>query len=128
MRFPSPMFATIWLRLFNLNGKSGFCSWVGLTNLWFVCLFHDGCSKHAFKCIRTRMAPIRRKKHAMIRFLKKDVADLLANGLDTHAFGRVCFFSSAGRSVVQRCLCIALESRMGFVLGQKRVRESCLWV
>jgi hypothetical protein len=41
------------------------------------------------------MAPIRRKKHAMIRFLKKDVADLLANGLDTHAFGRVCFFSRA---------------------------------
>lgn len=35
------------------------------------------------------MAPIRRKKHAMIRFLKKDVADLLAIGLDTHAFGRM---------------------------------------
>jgi hypothetical protein len=52
---------------------------------------HDGCSKHAFKCIRTRMGPIRRKKHAMIRFLKKDIADLLANDLDTHAFGRVRF-------------------------------------
>jgi hypothetical protein len=38
------------------------------------------------------MVPIRRKKHAMIRFLKKDVADLLANGLDTHAFGRVRSF------------------------------------
>ncbi|PUZ59386.1 hypothetical protein GQ55_4G037000 [Panicum hallii var. hallii] len=50
--------------------------------------FYNKC-KHAFKCIRTRMAPIRRKKHAMIRFLKKDVADLLANGLDTHAFGRI---------------------------------------
>ncbi|KAL6603613.1 hypothetical protein ACP70R_043974 [Stipagrostis hirtigluma subsp. patula] len=50
--------------------------------------FYNKC-KHAFKCIRTRMGPIRRKKHAMIRFLKKDVADLLANGLDTHAFGRM---------------------------------------
>ncbi|CAN6193375.1 unnamed protein product [Urochloa humidicola] len=50
--------------------------------------FYNKC-KHAFKCIRTRIAPIRRKKHAMIRFLKKDVADLLANGLDTHAFGRM---------------------------------------
>ncbi|CAN6200715.1 unnamed protein product [Urochloa humidicola] len=50
--------------------------------------FYNKC-KHSFKCIRTRMAPIRRKKHAMIRFLKKDVADLLANGLDTHAFGRM---------------------------------------
>jgi hypothetical protein len=25
----------------------------------------------------------------MIRFMKKDIADLLTNGLDTHAFGRV---------------------------------------
>ncbi|WVZ78836.1 hypothetical protein U9M48_026486 [Paspalum notatum var. saurae] len=50
--------------------------------------FYNKC-KHAFKCIRMRMVPIRRKKHAMIRFLKKDVADLLANGLDTHAFGRM---------------------------------------
>ncbi|XP_062227722.1 uncharacterized protein LOC133926003 [Phragmites australis] len=50
--------------------------------------FYNKC-KHAFKCIRTRMGPIRRKKHAMIRFLKKDVADLLANGLDNHAFGRM---------------------------------------
>ncbi|TVU08608.1 hypothetical protein EJB05_42017 [Eragrostis curvula] len=50
--------------------------------------FYNKC-KHAFKCVRTRMGPIRRKKHAMIRFMKKDVADLLANGLDTHAFGRM---------------------------------------
>ncbi|CAN6177036.1 unnamed protein product [Urochloa humidicola] len=50
--------------------------------------FYNKC-KHAFKCIRMQIAPIRRKKHAMIRFLKKDVADLLANGLDTHAFGRM---------------------------------------
>ncbi|KAL5225253.1 hypothetical protein ABZP36_011892, partial [Zizania latifolia] len=45
--------------------------------------------KHAFKCIRMRLVPIRRKKQAMIRFLKKDIADLLTNGLDTHAFGRM---------------------------------------
>lgn len=36
------------------------------------------------------------------------------------------YVSLAGRSVVQRCVCIALESRMGFVLGQKQVGESCL--
>ncbi|KAF2928181.1 uncharacterized protein [Oryza sativa Japonica Group] len=50
--------------------------------------FYNKC-KHAFKCIRTRLALIRRKKQAMIRFMKKDIADLLTNGLDTHAFGRM---------------------------------------
>jgi hypothetical protein len=35
---------------------------------------------------------LRQKKHAMIS-LKKDVTDLLANGFDVHAFGRVCFFT-----------------------------------
>ncbi|KQK17250.1 uncharacterized protein LOC100832711 isoform X1 [Brachypodium distachyon] len=50
--------------------------------------FYNKC-KHAFKCIRTRLVLIRRKKQAMIRFMKKDIADLLANGHDTHAFGRM---------------------------------------
>jgi hypothetical protein len=60
------------------------------------------------------MAPIRRKKHAMIRFLKKDVADLLANGLDTHAFGRV---RSSRLSLAQHCVSVALAPQMIFVLG-----------
>ncbi|XP_006656403.1 uncharacterized protein LOC102718747 [Oryza brachyantha] len=50
--------------------------------------FYNKC-KHAFKCIRMRLVPIRRKKQAMVRFTKKDIADLLTNGLDTHAFGRM---------------------------------------
>ncbi|CAM0909534.1 unnamed protein product [Alopecurus aequalis] len=50
--------------------------------------FYTRC-KHAFKCIRTRLVVIRRKKQAMIGFLKKDVAELLSNGHDTHAFGRM---------------------------------------
>lgn len=32
---------------------------------------------------------IRRKRKATEKFLKKDVADLLANGLDINAYGRV---------------------------------------
>uniref|UniRef100_A0ACD5ZED6 Uncharacterized protein n=1 Tax=Avena sativa TaxID=4498 RepID=A0ACD5ZED6_AVESA len=50
--------------------------------------FYNRC-KHAFKCIRTRLVVIRRKKQAMIGFLKKDVAELISNGHDTHAFNRV---------------------------------------
>ncbi|KAL6888697.1 hypothetical protein ACP4OV_009723 [Aristida adscensionis] len=49
--------------------------------------FYNKC-KHAIKCTRTRLDLLRRKKQAMVKFLKKDVADLLTNGLDTHAFAR----------------------------------------
>ncbi|KAL5212837.1 hypothetical protein ABZP36_023684 [Zizania latifolia] len=50
--------------------------------------FYNKC-KHAIKCTRTRLDLVRRKKQAMIKFLKKDVADLLANGLESHAYGRM---------------------------------------
>ena len=38
---------------------------------------------------RARIDVIRRKRDATQRFLKRDVSDLLANGLDINAFGRV---------------------------------------
>ncbi|KAE8682826.1 hypothetical protein F3Y22_tig00111234pilonHSYRG00032 [Hibiscus syriacus] len=41
------------------------------------------------KLIKSRIEVIRRKKTATLKFLKKDVADLLANGLDINAYGRV---------------------------------------
>ncbi|KAJ6794977.1 Uncharacterized protein M6B38_228715 [Iris pallida] len=44
--------------------------------------------KHAFKCIKSRTVLIKRKKQAMLKYLKK-VADLLSNGHDTNAFGRI---------------------------------------
>ena len=47
------------------------------------------CSKSWIKGTRTRIDVIRRKRDATQKFLKKDVADLLANGLDINAFGRV---------------------------------------
>ncbi|KAG8069795.1 hypothetical protein GUJ93_ZPchr0006g44280 [Zizania palustris] len=50
--------------------------------------FYNKC-KHAIKCTRTRLDLVRRKKQAMVKFLKKDVADLLANGLESHAYGRM---------------------------------------
>ncbi|KAL6629861.1 hypothetical protein ACP70R_029626 [Stipagrostis hirtigluma subsp. patula] len=50
--------------------------------------FYNKC-KHAIKCTRTRLDLLRRKKQAMVKFLKKDVADLLTNGLDSHAFARM---------------------------------------
>nr|TKW37895.1 hypothetical protein SEVIR_1G078900v2 [Setaria viridis] len=50
--------------------------------------FYNKC-KQAIKCTRTRLDLLRRKKQAMVKFLKKDVADLLFNGLESHAFARM---------------------------------------
>ncbi|KAK3152179.1 hypothetical protein QOZ80_2BG0155530 [Eleusine coracana subsp. coracana] len=50
--------------------------------------FYNKC-KHAIKCTRTRLDLLRRKKQAMVKFLKKDVSDLLINGLESHAFARM---------------------------------------
>ncbi|RRT63289.1 hypothetical protein B296_00020246 [Ensete ventricosum] len=52
--------------------------------------FSNKC-KHALKCIKVRMVAIRNKKQAVVRFLKKDVADLIASGHETNAFRRVPF-------------------------------------
>lgn len=49
------------------------------------------CSKHAVKCIKVRMVPIWNKKQAVLRFLRKDVADLIAAGHEANAFRRVPF-------------------------------------
>ncbi|XP_039166040.1 uncharacterized protein LOC120292135 [Eucalyptus grandis] len=44
--------------------------------------------KSLIKLTRSRIDVIRRKRQATQKFLKKDMADLLANGLDTNAYGR----------------------------------------
>ncbi|KAK6944983.1 Vacuolar protein sorting-associated protein Ist1 [Dillenia turbinata] len=49
--------------------------------------FSSKC-KWSIKVIITRIDAIRRKKNATLKFLKKDIADLLANGLDINAYGR----------------------------------------
>ncbi|XP_044463828.1 uncharacterized protein LOC123194607 [Mangifera indica] len=44
--------------------------------------------KSLIKLIKSRIDVIRRKRNATQKFLKKDIADLLANGLDIKAYGR----------------------------------------
>lgn len=46
-------------------------------------------SKSLIKLTKARIDVIRRKRNATQKFLKKDIADLLVNGLDINAFGRV---------------------------------------
>ncbi|KAG0482556.1 hypothetical protein HPP92_010640 [Vanilla planifolia] len=50
--------------------------------------FSSKC-KHSVKCIRCRMETIRKKKEAMVRYLKKDIADLIACGHEANALGRM---------------------------------------
>ncbi|GAV82136.1 Ist1 domain-containing protein [Cephalotus follicularis] len=45
--------------------------------------------KSLIKLIKSRIDVIRRKRNATQKFLKKDIADLLSNGLDINAYGRV---------------------------------------
>ncbi|KAG6521974.1 hypothetical protein ZIOFF_019108 [Zingiber officinale] len=49
--------------------------------------FFNKC-KHSAKNIRARIGPIRSKKQATVRWLKKDVADLIAAGHEANAYGR----------------------------------------
>lgn len=69
---------------------------VGRNNFW---LFTDGNfiyllpSKSLIKATRTRIEVLRRRAEAKQRFLKEDLAKLLANGLDINAFGRVILLS-----------------------------------
>ncbi|KAL6497037.1 hypothetical protein OROGR_028966 [Orobanche gracilis] len=50
--------------------------------------FHCKC-KSDIKQVRTRIDFIRKKRNATQKYLRNDVADLLKNGLDTNAYGRV---------------------------------------
>ncbi|GAB2268239.1 hypothetical protein Dimus_003215 [Dionaea muscipula] len=50
--------------------------------------FYSRC-KSLIKMTRTRIEAIRRKQNATQKFLKKDIADLLACGLETNAYGRI---------------------------------------
>lgn len=46
-------------------------------------------SKAAIKLTKVRLEMINRKRDAMLKFLKKDIADLLKKDLDSNAYGRV---------------------------------------
>lgn len=44
--------------------------------------------KSLLKLTKTRIDAIKRKRNAMQKYLRKDIADLLSNGLDINAYGR----------------------------------------
>lgn len=50
-------------------------------------------SKSDIKLTRTRIEMIKKKRNATQKYLRNDIADLLKNGLDINAYGRVKFLS-----------------------------------
>lgn len=53
-----------------------------------------GYSKQLLKLLKTRIDTIRKKRNAVHKYLRSDVAELLKSGLDVNAYGRVIFFIS----------------------------------
>lgn len=52
-------------------------------------LLSCACSKMAIKMTETRLEMIHKRRNAVERCLKKDIVELLQNGLDHNAYGRV---------------------------------------
>ncbi|XP_009347177.2 uncharacterized protein LOC103938859 isoform X1 [Pyrus x bretschneideri] len=71
--------------------------------------------KSLIKSTKTRIDVIRRKRNATQKFLKKDIADLLTNGLDINAFGRADGLTaelilSSCYDFVERCCDLVLKN------------------
>ncbi|KAM6582241.1 hypothetical protein CsatB_009243 [Cannabis sativa] len=85
--------------------------------------------KSLIKLTKTRIDVIRRKKNATQKFLKKDVADLLANGLDINAYGRaegllVEVILSSCYEFVERCCDVVLK-HLSTMQKQRECPEEC---
>ncbi|KAF9617672.1 hypothetical protein IFM89_037906 [Coptis chinensis] len=83
--------------------------------------------KSLIKLTNTRIDAIKRKRNAMQKYLKKDIADLLANGLDINAYGRADGLSvelnlSSCYDFVERC-CDSIPKQLSVMQKQKDCPE-----
>ncbi|XP_052180763.1 uncharacterized protein LOC127793968 [Diospyros lotus] len=85
--------------------------------------------KSSMKITNSRLEMIKRKRNAMQNYLKKDIADLLKNGLDVNAYGRAEGFlfelnlSACYNFVEQFCGCIS--NHLPAMDKQRRCPEEC---
>ncbi|CAH1422595.1 unnamed protein product [Lactuca virosa] len=90
--------------------------------------FYSKC-KSEIKMTRRRIEIIKRKRNAMQKFLRNDVADLLKNGLDSNAYSRVeqlyvdQNLSSCYEFVEQSCLLIL--NHLSSMDKQRECPEEC---
>ncbi|GMQ08660.1 hypothetical protein CsSME_00052286 [Camellia sinensis var. sinensis] len=90
--------------------------------------FYSKC-KSAIKLTKTRIDMIKRKRNAMEKFLRKDIADLLKTGLDINAYGRSEGFlvelnmSACYDFIEQFCGCIL--NHLSLMNKQRECPEEC---
>ncbi|CAN1177645.1 IST1-like protein [Linum perenne] len=85
--------------------------------------------KSLIKQTKSRIDVIRRKRSATLKFLKKDVADLLANGLDINAYGRAEglvaeLILSSCYDFVERCCDLVLK-HLSVLQKMRHCPEDC---
>lgn len=90
--------------------------------------FYSRC-KSDIKQTRTRIELIKKKRNAMQKYLRNDIADLLKNGLDTNAYGRAeGFINELNRSscfeFVDQC-CVTIANNLGTVDKQRECPQEC---
>ncbi|KAK4359472.1 hypothetical protein RND71_021701 [Anisodus tanguticus] len=90
--------------------------------------FYSKC-KSSIKMTKTRIEMIRKKRDAMLKYLKNDMADLLKSGLDVNAYGRAEGFlvelniSSCYDLLEQYCL--QFSSHLATMSKQRECPEDC---
>ncbi|XP_073015476.1 uncharacterized protein [Primulina eburnea] len=90
--------------------------------------FFSRC-KSDIKQTKTRIELIKKKRNAMEKYLRNDIADLLKNGLDTNAYGRAeGLLNELNRSscfeFVDQC-CVTIANNLGTVDKQRECPQEC---
>ncbi|XP_073126152.1 uncharacterized protein [Henckelia pumila] len=90
--------------------------------------FYSRC-KSDIKQTRTRIELIKKKRNAMQKYLRNDIADLLKNGLDTDAYGRAeGLLKELNRSscfeFVDQC-CVNIANNLGAMDKQRECPQEC---
>ncbi|XP_062089376.1 uncharacterized protein LOC133795921 isoform X2 [Humulus lupulus] len=90
--------------------------------------FYSKCKTNT-KLIKTRLETIKKKRNAVQKFLKNDIADLLRNGLDINAYNRAegllveQSLTSCYEMIEIFCGCVS--SNLSLMLKQRECPEEC---
>ncbi|KZV56098.1 hypothetical protein F511_06115 [Dorcoceras hygrometricum] len=90
--------------------------------------FYSRC-KSDIKQTRARVELIKKKRNAMQKYLRNDIADLLKNGLDYNAYGRAeGLLNELDRSscfeFVDQC-CVTIANNLGTMDKQRECPQEC---
>ncbi|KAK4843167.1 hypothetical protein QYF36_004843 [Acer negundo] len=86
-------------------------------------------SKSLLKILKTRLDTIKKKKNAVLKFMKDDIADLLRNNLDMNAYGRaegllVELDISSCYDIIEQCV-MCISGQVSAMLKQTECPNEC---